>query len=160
MDIIIVDAAAAVRVGLESLFAGQNQFRVVLSTGNIEEALAYLSRRPADLVFIDPYLLGHAHATRLTPPKINRNSLLTEATGPVMKEQSGSGAHAGDDRDDLSDREIQVLELLRQGHTKKSLADKLCISCHTVKTHTTNIYRKLQAKSRAEAVYTFFWEQS
>jgi len=52
----------------------------------------------------------------------------------------------------LSEREMEVLELLCNGHNYTAVAEKLFISGHTVRAHIKNIYRKLQVSSRAEAV--------
>jgi DNA-binding NarL/FixJ family response regulator len=47
----------------------------------------------------------------------------------------------------LSDREIEVLQLLAQGFTNKQIADHLNISVHTVNTHRKNISQKTRIKS-------------
>ncbi len=52
----------------------------------------------------------------------------------------------------LSDREIDVLKKLTEGHSYKAIADKLFVSVHTVRFHLHNIYEKLHVSSRAEAV--------
>jgi DNA-binding NarL/FixJ family response regulator len=52
----------------------------------------------------------------------------------------------------LSDREVEVLELLAQGMTNKEIALALFISRATVKSHIENILRKLEASDRAGAV--------
>ena len=52
----------------------------------------------------------------------------------------------------LTERELQVLELLAQGLANKQIAARLGISEHTVKFHVTGIYTKLGAASRTEAV--------
>ncbi|MPN31220.1 Transcriptional regulatory protein LiaR [bioreactor metagenome] len=49
--------------------------------------------------------------------------------------------------DDLSEREIDVLVLLVDGCSNKEIADKLCISIHTVVTHRKNISEKTGIKS-------------
>ncbi len=52
----------------------------------------------------------------------------------------------------LSDREIEVLEALIEGHSYKAIAEKLFVSVHTVRFHLHNIYAKLHVSSRSEAV--------
>jgi DNA-binding CsgD family transcriptional regulator len=52
----------------------------------------------------------------------------------------------------LSDREREVLALLASGRTTSEAARDLFISVGTVKSHTADIYRKLGAKNRAEAI--------
>jgi LuxR family maltose regulon positive regulatory protein len=52
----------------------------------------------------------------------------------------------------LSEREIEVLDLIAKGLTNQAIATRLVLSIHTVKTHTRNIYSKLGAHHRAGAV--------
>jgi DNA-binding NarL/FixJ family response regulator len=53
----------------------------------------------------------------------------------------------------LTDREHEVLALLVKGFTYAEIGDLLSISAHTVTSHVKNLYRKLEVRSRAEAVY-------
>jgi LuxR family maltose regulon positive regulatory protein len=52
----------------------------------------------------------------------------------------------------LSEREIEVLRLIAQGLTNVQIASQLIISTGTVKAHTANIFRKLDAENRTQAV--------
>jgi two-component system response regulator DesR len=52
----------------------------------------------------------------------------------------------------LSDRERTVLELMASGATNPEIAEKLHLSRHTVKEHTSAVYRKLEVRNRTEAV--------
>jgi DNA-binding NarL/FixJ family response regulator len=58
--------------------------------------------------------------------------------------------HATDD--ELSGREIEVLQLIAAGNSNKQIADLLCIAEATVKSRVTNILSKLNASDRAHAV--------
>ena len=51
----------------------------------------------------------------------------------------------------LSEREQEVLALIATGSTNKEIASRLHLSPHTVKEHTSAIYRKLGVRNRAEA---------
>jgi DNA-binding NarL/FixJ family response regulator len=53
-------------------------------------------------------------------------------------------------RKELSDRELEVVALLAEGHRNKEIASKLFISEQTVKTHLTNIFQKLEVTDRLE----------
>ena len=52
----------------------------------------------------------------------------------------------------LSRRELEVLQLMANGLSNQEIADQLFVSVHTIKTHTTNIYEKLQVKRRTQAI--------
>lgn len=52
----------------------------------------------------------------------------------------------------LSDRELEILELLAEGDMKKHISDKLHISYSTVDAHVRHIYEKLDVKNAPAAV--------
>jgi len=52
----------------------------------------------------------------------------------------------------LTERERQVLDLVASGATNREIAVALHLSPHTVKEHTSGLYRKLKVRNRAEAV--------
>jgi DNA-binding NarL/FixJ family response regulator len=52
----------------------------------------------------------------------------------------------------LSQRELEVLKMIAGGLTSSEIAQRLEISCTTVNSHVKNMYVKLHAKSRAQAV--------
>jgi LuxR family maltose regulon positive regulatory protein len=52
----------------------------------------------------------------------------------------------------LSERELEVLELLAEGLTNREIASRLFLALNTVKAHSSNIYGKLGVHSRTQAV--------
>ena len=50
------------------------------------------------------------------------------------------------------ERELEILALIAAGRSNKEIADRLFVSVSTVKSHTNNLYRKLDARSRTQAV--------
>jgi len=54
--------------------------------------------------------------------------------------------------DPLSDRELEVLLKIGEGHTNREIADELFVGVSTVKKHITHIYSKLQVESRTQAL--------
>ncbi len=52
----------------------------------------------------------------------------------------------------LTEREVQILKLLAEGKSNRTIGQALYISESTVKTHLKNLFGKLDATSRAEAI--------
>jgi len=52
----------------------------------------------------------------------------------------------------ISKREYDVLELIAQGLSNKEISEKLFISTNTVKTHSSNLFQRLNVRRRTEAV--------
>jgi len=53
----------------------------------------------------------------------------------------------------LSQRELEVLQLVARGYSREEIARLLELSGHTVVAHIRSIYKKMQVHSRSEAVY-------
>jgi len=60
------------------------------------------------------------------------------------EEEPGSGV--------LSEREIEIIQLIADGFTTKDIAQQLYLSFHTVGTHRRNIFRKLNVKNSSELI--------
>ncbi len=56
------------------------------------------------------------------------------------------------DRLGISPREYEVLELIAHGLSNREIADRLFVSPNTVKTHSSSLFSKLNARRRTEAV--------
>ncbi|TVT20667.1 response regulator transcription factor [Amycolatopsis rhizosphaerae] len=57
----------------------------------------------------------------------------------------------------LTERELAVARLVAEARTNGEIAEKLCISAGTVKTHLVNIQRKLKTRNRV-AIAAWVWE--
>ena len=119
--------------------------------------------------------------TMHTDPELAREALRAGATGFVLKEAAAdeligavraaaagrtylnpelgarmaaldptSGAPAAPD--DLSARELEVLELIALGHTNAEIAAMLYLSVRTIESHRAHIQQKTQRSSRAQLV--------
>lgn len=78
--------------------------------------------------------------------RIARNT--SRESAPTDPNQSGKPADQARIAD-LSNREKEVICLIAKGLTNKEIADKLCLSVHTVTTHRRNISNKLEIHSPA-----------
>jgi DNA-binding NarL/FixJ family response regulator len=72
--------------------------------------------------------------------------------GSLVKLLPDAAPFAEDLAESLTDRELEVLDLLAEGLSNKLIAHSLTISEHTVKTHVASIFAKLGASNRTEAV--------
>lgn len=52
----------------------------------------------------------------------------------------------------ISQRELEVLQLMADGLSNQQIADALFISLNTVKTHTSNVFSKLDVQRRTQAI--------
>lgn len=52
----------------------------------------------------------------------------------------------------ISKREHEVLELISRGHSNQEIADKLFVSVNTIKTHSSNLFQKLEVSRRTQAI--------
>jgi LuxR family maltose regulon positive regulatory protein len=52
----------------------------------------------------------------------------------------------------LSKRELEILQLIAEGLSNQEIADRLVVTLHTIKKHSSNIYSKLGVSSRTQAV--------
>ncbi len=73
----------------------------------------------------------------------------SRSAGAVVRAMSGRG----ETRQQLTNREVEVLRLLAAGMSNGKIGEELFISATTAKFHVSNIMRKLDATRRAEAVY-------
>ena len=85
--------------------------------------------------------------------------LITAESIPVAKQEVSSlsdsttpSAVQGELIEPLSERELQVLRLLRSSMTNAEIADHLYVSVNTIRTHIRNIYEKLGVHRRLDAI--------
>lgn len=72
------------------------------------------------------------------------HSYVDTLTQPVAARPTSDGL--------LTERELEILQLIAQGFSNKEIAGKLFVTIHTVKKHTTSVYEKLHVLSRTQAI--------
>jgi LuxR family maltose regulon positive regulatory protein len=97
-------------------------------------------------------LLYKALTRGIAPDYVRRLLAAFPITEPEGTEPPKSQAPDSVLIEPLSEREIEVLHLIAEGLTNPEIATRLFLSAHTVKVHTRNIYGKLDAHNRTEAV--------
>jgi DNA-binding NarL/FixJ family response regulator len=64
---------------------------------------------------------------------------------------NGNAAFSHKPEQDLTHREIEILKIIASGKSNNEIANHLCISPHTVRTHVANIYAKINVPNRVQA---------
>jgi LuxR family maltose regulon positive regulatory protein len=77
---------------------------------------------------------------------------LRKLLAALERDASGAAQPTTELPEPLSEREREVLQLIAAGKTNRRIASELFVSVGTVKTHTNNLYRKLDAHSRTQAL--------
>ena len=137
-------------VVLVDLFIGEQ------SGADLCEALRRQSPRTRVLLisgagWISPEAAKTAGASGFVPKDWSADDVLS-AVRMVGKGMTVFAPHSEQSTTPLSDREREVLVLMATGATNREIAASLYLSPHTVKEHTSALYRKLEVRNRAEAV--------
>lgn len=94
--------------------------------------------------------LGIWLALKLTKPKIERVVVEKE----IYIEKAGEFVfnEAAMNRLGISKRELEVLQLMAEGLSNAEIAGRLFVSLNTIKTHASNLFFKLEASRRTQAI--------
>ncbi len=180
MLILIVDDHELIRTGLTQALRGAGHNIVGEATCLAEARAQLLFTRP-DLVIVDVNLPDGSGLELITPlmkfvvltlgddPLSLRQAHQRGAAAYVLKgepvhhllsiiEQLESSKYhfaapaLPQNRFDLTQRELDVIQILQTGWSAKEMGSHLFLSEATVKTHLASIYRKLEVKNRTQAI--------
>lgn len=99
-------------------------------------------------------ILGIWVATQLVKPKIETitETVIIEKEIYVPRQPAFSINQKELERLNLSSREYEILQLLAKGYSNADMAGDLFLSLSTIKTHVSNLYFKMDVKSRTQAI--------
>jgi DNA-binding NarL/FixJ family response regulator len=88
-----------------------------------------------------------------SPISMQIASILVKKLNNPKNNQLSNDVNTFDLKKTLTNRETEILEILSKGLSNKEIANFFDLSVHTINVHVRNIYRKLQAANRTEAVF-------
>jgi DNA-binding NarL/FixJ family response regulator len=147
-DLVVLDLKMPGMDGFECLKALRERFPevkvAVLSALDSDETIGSALRAGANA-----FISKSIHPSEL-PEALRRAATEQEpqAIGRDEQRRDSVAQEVG-----LTERELEVLRALAEGHSNKEIARTLWLAEQTVKFHLTNIYRKLGVASRTEAVH-------
>ena len=156
-DIILMDLGMDVMDGIEAsqkIIQVWPEARIIILTSFLDDEKVY----PALEAGAKSYILKTSSAEEIVQAirmtASGESFMQEEVTQKILhqEDQQKQGAL----HDELTKREIEVLQLIAKGYTNQAIADTLFISLKTVKTHVSNILAKLQVDDRTQAtIYAF-----
>jgi LuxR family maltose regulon positive regulatory protein len=97
------------------------------------------------------HLLYEALTHEIAPDYVQRLLIAFSVEEPEKDEPSQRSVSGSELIEPLSEREIEVLQLIAEGLTNQEISSRLYLSLNTVKAHTRNIYGKLGVNNRTQA---------
>ena len=151
VDVVLMDMVMPEMDGAEAtrrIIALGKPIKVIVLTSYFEQEMVEQALKAGATSYLLKNVSAGELAQAIQAAYAGRSMLAPEATAAlinVARQKPGLGS-------DLTERELQVLKLLAQGCSNSDIAEQLNISMATVKYHLSNIFDKLGAKSRVEAV--------
>jgi DNA-binding NarL/FixJ family response regulator len=154
-ELVLLDIHMPELTGLEALKQIKAQLPetrvVMLTVSEDEETLVEAIKNGAD-----GYLLKHLSGTEfiemLDGLKRGEAAITRKSASYLMKQLSKPDPQQEKPVQPLSEREIEILQLLAEGLSNKQISEKVSLSENTVKYHLKNILHKLNVQNRTEAV--------
>ena len=156
-DIILMDLVMDTMDGIEAtqkIMAEWPKAKIIIVTSFLDDEKVY----PAIEAGAKSYILKTSSASEIAEAirsTYQGESIMQEEVTQKMLqkdfEDSQSKPH-----DALTQRELEVLQLVAKGYSNQAIADDLFITLKTVKTHVSNILSKLEVDDRTQAtIYAF-----
>jgi len=175
-NIVVADSSFIVRSGLSAALKRLPDIRIqTVEIENIASLRNYVQLHTPHIVIINPNLGGWFDPVKFKAayPALSATKFVALLTGIMNAEQLRDYNESftifdsleailhklnevlkekdedGDEQEALSQREKEIISYVVKGYTNKAIADKLCLSVHTITTHRRNIAKKLQIHTSA-----------
>jgi NarL family two-component system response regulator LiaR len=150
-DVILMDLMMPEMDGIQAtraILAGCPEIKVIAMTSFEEEKLVQGVLAAGAISYLLKNVTADELAKAIREAASGRSTLSPEAARVLVQ----ATRPAKQSWSDLTEREMEVLNLVVQGHSNQQIADAMVISLATVKAHISSILSKLQVSSRSEAI--------
>jgi len=151
-DVILMDMVMPRMDGLQAIReirSEQPDARILILTSFDDDAVIMEALKAGALGYMRKDATADELVQAIRSTHLGRSSLPPEMAQRLMKIDSESRKPHPDDR--LTRREQEVLSYLQKGYSNRDIAKALNISPTTVRTHVSNILRKLGVSNRTQA---------
>lgn len=176
LNIAILESSQIIHEGFTNVFSKSGQYFKLFRVENFSELENLIEKETLDVAIINPSLIQNRDKEFIALKKsktetcwvalvysffnhqllaiFDKTIHITDSPetiiGLVNKLNDENFSHPSiSEREQLSERELEVLKLVVAGMQNKEIADKLFISVHTVVSHRKNISQKTGIKSQA-----------
>lgn len=156
-DIILMDLVMDTMDGIEAtqkIMAEWPQAKIIIVTSFLDDEKVY----PAIEAGAKSYILKTSSASEIAEAirsTYQGESIMQEEVTQKMLQKDFEDSQFKP-HDALTQRELEVLQLVAKGYSNQAIADDLFITLKTVKTHVSNILSKLEVDDRTQAtIYAF-----
>jgi NarL family two-component system response regulator LiaR len=150
-DVILMDLLMPEMDGIaatQAILRDYPEIKIIAITSFDEEELVHGVLAAGAISYLLKNVSSDELAKAIRDAVSGRSTLSPEAARVLVQATRPSQEPASD----LTEREMQVLNLVVQGQSNRQIADAMFISVATVKAHVSSILSKLQLSSRAEAI--------
>jgi DNA-binding NarL/FixJ family response regulator len=145
-DVTLMDLQMPDMDGIDAIIAIRQYYpraKIIVLTTYAGDALAQRALKAGALGYMLKGLVRKDLLDTIRAVHAGKRRIHPDVSGRIAQ-------HLG--QENLSERELQVLELIQSGHKNKQIADRLSIVEATVNFHIANIVGKLQANDRTHAI--------
>ncbi len=157
-DLILMDFSLPDGTGLDAtkqILAAYPQTNVVFLTVHEEDDRLFAAVRSGAKGYLLKNIPASEMVARLRDLSQGNPAMAPAQTSRILSEFAKTTLPKPADQEEiilLTERELEVLQLIVIGASNREIAEQLYISVHTVKNHVHNILNKLQADNRLQAV--------
>ena len=158
LKVVIAEPSLIIRKGLLTVLKKLSTLNIeAAEVADMQQLPALLSWRRPDILIIDPGLAGISSIIQFKKSLEGlslkcialQHSLADASVLKTFESMVQTSSEKEERQEPLTEREKEIIIGVVKGMTNKQIAEKLCLSAHTVITHRRNIAGKLQIHSPA-----------